>query len=528
MRSVLADAVTTSVTVGNSAPSITAGPAESPASYATTPTNVGDNVTFQATATDSNSENYYLAICKTNSVTPVNGGAPTCGGGNWCISTTTTSGSQASCTYTALVGDAQSNVWYAFVCDGNSSAACSASSQGTGDSGSPFKVNHRPTFATITNDSPKDPGVNITWSTNSSTLDSDNDTTPDTVKLIICKTTGITNDDCDGGASDRWCASSYVASNPSCAYSIPSVTVDGSNNAYAYLVDNHYFGASTNQGSASNFTVNNVSPTVTSVVLNSSGAITLTEGTTTNVTVTGTVTDNNSCTDLSTVTTSAYRSGVTYTSCDDNAEDDDNDCYAVVSCSVSGGSCEGTSDASADYTCTVTLQYHADPTTANTVYSAENWDATILATDDDAATGTADATNVEMNTTTALDVTASIAYGSLNVGQSNDPLDKITTVTATGNVGLDEELSGTAMTGGGSIAASYQHYALASSTAYASGTALSSSPTEAELNCQKTISSASPKTKDTWWGLLIPTGTPTGAYSGSNTVTAVLGETANW
>jgi hypothetical protein len=47
---VVADSVTTQVTVANAAPSFTAGPAEDPASSATTPTNVGNLVTFKATA----------------------------------------------------------------------------------------------------------------------------------------------------------------------------------------------------------------------------------------------------------------------------------------------------------------------------------------------------------------------------------------------------------------------------------------------------------------------------------------------
>ena len=114
---VFADSVTTSVTVGNSAPSFTVDPAENPASYGTTPTNVGSNVTFQATGTDQNSEDYYLAVCTTDAVTAVNSNAPTCDVGTWCVSSAASSGSQASCTYEALVGNAESNAWFAFVCD---------------------------------------------------------------------------------------------------------------------------------------------------------------------------------------------------------------------------------------------------------------------------------------------------------------------------------------------------------------------------------------------------------------------------
>ena len=535
-KRVFADDVTSTVIVGNSAPVISGNAAESPASVGTTPTNVGANVTFQATANDSNSEDFYLAVCTTDAVTAVNGDAPTCDVATWCVSTATSSGSQASCNYTALVGDGESNAWYAFVCDGNAtSAACSTSNQGTGDSGSPFKVNHRPTFNAISNDTPKDPGADITWSTDVSTTDGDTDTSADTVKLIVCKTTGLTDDDCDGGASDRWCNSSFVANDPSCAYSIPNPTADGANASYVYIVDNHYFPATgANQGSDESYTVNNIAPVVSALTINGGSAITLDADTTTNVTLGATVVDNNACGDISTVLGYMYRSGVGYTTnCDDNGDDDDNDCYADVSCSVvgSGNTCDGASDASADYECTVATQFHADPTIAGTEYPSEDWLDTLKATDDDAATHNAEVgTGVEMNTTIGYDVTETeIDYGTLDVLDSNDPLDKTTEVVATGNVGLDEELSGVNLTSGGdNIPVGNEHYALAGSTAYSSGTALTTSAVEAELNCLKTTNSASKQTKNTWWGIYIPGGTATGTYNGTVTIVSILGETAGW
>lgn len=529
---VWADSLNTSVVVGNSAPSITVTPAESSASDGTTPTNEGAAISFTATATDSNNENYYLAICKTNSVTAVNGSAPTCGGGSWCISAATASGNQATCNYTTLAGDAESNAWFAFVCDGNSgAAACSTSSQGSGGSGSPFKVNHDPSFTVISNDSPRDPGQSITWTSTAS--DSDSDTTPDTVKLVVCRTAGVAAGDCDGGAGDRWCQSSLVSSNPTCSYSIPTPTSDTSYSAYAYIFDNHDFGSlAGTQGGGSNYTVNNVAPVVSAVTINGGSDITLTEGTTTNVTLGATVTDNNSCSDISAVESSMYRSGITYTGCDTNPEDNDNNCYAVVSCSVvgAGNTCTGASDASADYTCTVSVQYFADPTDASTIYTAENWRSTLKATDNNSATHNAEvAVGVEMSSLIGYDVTSTISYGTLAVGGTNDPLDKTTTVTATGNVGLDVEVSGTNMTSGGNnIAVGQQRYATASSTAYASGAALTVSATEIELNVQKTTSVGAPATKNIWWGLSIPLGTIAGTYSGTNTLTALKGETAGW
>lgn len=526
------ESVTTSVTVGNSAPVIGTGPADG--SYATLPTNVGSDVTFTVTATDGNNESYYIAVCKTDSVTPHNGAAPTCATDQtWCVSTNpVASASQASCAYTALAGDAQSNAWYVFVCDSNaSSSSCStpgAQNLGDANQGSPFKVNHAAVFDAYSNDGPKNPGSAITFSTNTSTLDNDNDTTPDTVKLLVCKTAGVSAGDCDGGASDRWCISdSWVANNPSCSNALTAPVADDTYNAYVYVIDSHNFvDAGTNQGSNSTFTVNNVAPVVSAVTINGGSAITLTESSTKNVVLGATVTDTNGCSEISTVLGYAYRSGKGYGLCDTSGEADDNFCYPEVSCSTSD--CSGSV---ATYTCTAAIQYHADPTDTATQYPDDTWKDTIKATDDDTASHNLEVTSgVEMESKLTMDVSASIAYGSLSVGGKNDPLDKTTTVTATGNVGLDEELSGADMSDGNdhTIAVGKQVWALASSTAYASGTALTTSPDEAELNCQKTIAYATPKTKDTWWGIEIPTNTFPAVYSGTNTVTAVKGETANW
>lgn len=51
-----ADSATTSVQIQNVVPAITAGPAESTASTAAAPTAIGGTVTFQATATDANTD----------------------------------------------------------------------------------------------------------------------------------------------------------------------------------------------------------------------------------------------------------------------------------------------------------------------------------------------------------------------------------------------------------------------------------------------------------------------------------------
>lgn len=114
----------TGASISNASPVFTVTPSDS-GSYngagegntAGNPTNAGSNVTFTARANDVNSDQYYLAICRTDEIAQGDDSAPTCPGGNWAISAATDSTELASVTYTALSGDAESNSWYAFVCD---------------------------------------------------------------------------------------------------------------------------------------------------------------------------------------------------------------------------------------------------------------------------------------------------------------------------------------------------------------------------------------------------------------------------
>lgn len=528
LKEVWAKTVATSVTVGNSAPSFTAGPAENPASDNTTPTNVGAAVTFQATGTDNNNENYYLAICKTNSVTAVNGGAPTCGGGNWCISSSTASGAQASCNFTVTTSETlESYDWYAFICDGNSSSAsCSTAQQGSGSSGSPFAVNHSPGFSSITGPTAQNPGGTATWTATSS--DTDTAGVADTVKLLVCKTTGISAGDCDGGASDRWCQSTASASNPSCSYSVPTPYADQTYNAYVYIVDSHNLAsAGAAQGSASNMVVNNVAPTIVSQTINGGSDITVQEYPATQaVASTAQISDNNGCSDVTSVTVSLYRSSIGYSACDAGGETNSNSCYAVTTCSTSNCS----TGATADYTCSTTFTHYADPTDTNTPYSADTWKQTVKVTDNNAATASPEiGTGVELNSRAALDFDETgIDYGNLDAGQSNDPLSPTVNIKATGNTGIDPDVSGTDMDDGAShtIPVANQKYNTTAS-AYASAIALSTTPTSFALHVQKTTSGTL-ASKLSYWGLFVPLNTVPGSYSGTNTITAAKSPAVNW
>jgi len=547
-QQVKATDVGTSVTVGNTAPSFTVDPHEDPASYADSPTNAGDTVTFKATADDPNGEQWYLAVCKTDSVSPTDGGAPTCPGGAWCISSATADGSEASCSYTTSDSDSESNEWYAFACDGNTSdAKCSSVSQGSGNSGSPFKVNHRPSFTAFSDDSPKDPGETVSWTATAS--DSDTDGTADTVTLYVCKTssfTGGTSPSCDDG---EWCHSSASSSDPSCSYTLPVPFQDKDYEAYGFVVDNHGFTASTggSQGTDSTLTVNNVAPSVSNIQLldtDESGDLTLTvaEGETSGFKVKFTVTDNNSCqnatgdNEIVSAIINVYRSGIGQANCQASGDYDANNCYPDAytnwnpSCSQDDGTCSGSNDSDADWTCTFSLQYHADPTVENSQYPDQNWLASVQVTDDDSASSslTEGSTGNEMAMFLAYDVVeSSIAYG--NVSPGNVSSQQETTVKAIGNVGLDEKLSGTDMTSdGNSIAVSQQEHSFTSGFSYGSGTDLTTTATEYELNCPKTTITDSPATKKTYWLLQVPSDTPAGTYSGTNTIEGVTGESDYW
>jgi hypothetical protein len=123
-----------------------------------------------------------------------------------------------------------------------------------------------------------------------------------------------------------------------------------------------------------------------------------------------------------------------------------------------------------------------------------------------------------MLTTLGIDVTPIISYGNLSVGSTTDPLSPSTTVTATGNASIDVNISGINMASGGdSIGVSYQHFGT-SSVGYATSTALATSSQLVDLNVRKTIATSSPATSSILWGIQIPNFTPSGNYTGANTV----------
>lgn len=568
---------TTSVTVQNTAPLWTASTTEFVESSTNSPTDAGNVVSWRAVGTDSNGEDYWLLICNTSATpTPTSGGAPTCTSGvQWARSGTTTSGTQAIAATTTADGWVESNAWFGWICDGNAGTprCSSTSTQGTNaTNSSPFEVNHRPLFTIFNDTSPANPGQTVTFTSTSS--DTDISGTADTVKLIVCGSAGFatTTNTCTG----TLLASStvFVAANASSSYTIVIPTQDTNYSAFGYVIDNHGFeSTSTAQGTDTTLTVGNVAPSISSSTISLAQStsstnmiLTVASGQTTGFTLSFTVSDNNSCDavggnsydEIATSSLSIYRSGVGQSNCLATTTLNANNCYTSgtptttwnLACTASSTSCtfglDGT-DVDTVWNCTFPLWHIADPTdgtATSTQFSTNNWVAQVRPVDNNGLSGvyvqSSSGVEVQSFLSFALN-TLSIPYGSLEPGQQTDPIVATTTLSATGNVGLDQDVTGQSMcttyTGStlcpnsatSTIPASEQVVAT-SSRAYAQATAISSTtPLEVEINVPKSTATSSNASANAFWGIRVPgTVTFAGSYTGENTFTARVGESSAW
>jgi hypothetical protein len=345
-------------------------------------------------------------------------------------------------------------------------------------------------------------------------------------------------------------------------------TQDQNYSAYGYVIDNHGFEASGGaHGTDSTLSVNNVAPSITPALISLTQAsgtdmyLTVESGQTTGFTLSFVTSDNNGCltaastTEVSNYQLSLYRSGVASTTCTPTGTHNANNCYVSsvptttwnLGCTASTTSCTGTSDTDQLWNCTFPLWYIADPTdgTATTTqYSSQNWLAQVRGIDDDFATGTLSESTIGVEVKSFLAFalnTLTVPYGALEPGQQNDPLVATTTVSATGNVGLDKQVEGESMctsyTGAtlcptsstSTIPESEQKFATGT-VSYAAATALSSTtPQEVEINVFKSTSTSTQAIASAYWGIRVPgTITFAGDYYGQNTFYAVVGESLFW
>lgn len=563
---------TTTVTVVNTPPAWTVDAQELLGSSTTTPTNAGDTVTWTAIATDANSERYWLLVCSTNATPTANSSAaPTCDSGatQWAVSSaSTTSGTQATAATTTLTSWAEVNVWYAFICDGNAGTPrCnSLAKQGSGTTSSPFEVNHRPSFSVFNDNSPANPGQTVTFTSTSS--DADVSGTADTVKLIVCASAGFntSTDSCTGTTLAS--STVYASADANASYTIVVPTQDQNYSAVGYVIDSHGFEAAGGaHGTDSTLSVNNVAPTVSGAVTSINGGsdiiLTTEAGETTGFTLSFTTSDNNSCDaagggsadEITSYNLSLYRSGVGSTTCTAAGVYNANNCYPSgvatttwnLSCTASTTSCAGSGDTDMVWNCTFPLWYIADPTggtATSTQYPSQNWLAQVRGIDDDAAVGAYAESNTGVNVQGLLAFalnTLSIPYGALEPGQQTDPLIATTTIAATGNVGLDKDVTGQSMcttytgstpcpgSASSTIPESEQVFGT-STVSYAQGTPISSTtPAFVDINVPKSTSTSTQATANAYWGIRVPaTITYAGNYTGENTFTALISHPSQW
>lgn len=523
---------TTTVQVRNAPPEFTGNAAEVPTSTVASPTNINTALSFVATASDNENNDFYLAICKTNSITASStGGAPSCAGGQTvCVSGAVAAGSQASCNYVVTETLPTESVnWYAFVCDNHPSQAdCSTANTGSGDNGSPYVVNHGPDFtavATVNNN--REPGQVVTFTTTSEDLDAER---ADTLTLYVCDSNGGAQYGVGCTSGTQLCTETGSSTDIQCNYDIPVPKHDEAYNWYAYVYDNH--GAtSTANPRTTTYTVINVAPSVGTVFINNqldTGTLGIKGGSGLSIPINATITDNNGCEDLSSGTSTAYYSAVANGYACASSTDS---CYFSSSCAYSG--CQaGTSIATLQ--CTTTLQFNTNPTAdllGVTPFEAGNWLGRLTAIDDDNAFNS-DITpdGIETAGTVAVDVTEElINYQTVKSGQNTGERNATTTINNMGNTALDTDVQGTDMEKGiDTIPVGQQEFNELTNFTWSTGTDLAAGDQKADVNIQKPTDGDIDKDAPIYWGIGIPGAQPSGDYTGQNTFTARQGDDGDW
>ncbi len=543
------DSATTTVTVKNAPPQFVILPAEEfdggQGSTSTSPVNVGAAISFSVTATDVENNDYYLAICSTDSITASStGGAPTCGGTEFCISNGTADGSEATCTYSNVANFAPETIdWYAFVCDNHATQGdCSVSSQGsdegTNATSSPMYLNHAPSLdAATTSVDFVVPGDTFTFTATST----DNDITggADLIQMDICATNSwststFETSGCDNGQAICTGTSTAVGGEAviSCDATTTIPTVDQSYNYWVFVQDWHTL-AGTGNAQQEQYTVINQAPQVGTVYINGDSSVDVVlfmkDQSEVVASTTAQFTDDNGCDDVTTASSSIYWEnavGGQYCSTDDN------NCYLITdaSCVITG--CSGPSDLDAFVTCTTTLAYHTLPTDGDgNTASTTDWRAGMNVYDE-ALSGNATTTagnSIEILTLAALHVTeAQIDYGTIKGGFDSGNYNATTTVINYGNSPLDTNMQGDDMDdlGANWFAASEQRFDVATNT-YASlaNQLASSSPVFLDVDMIRPTSQTD-FDDNVYWGINIPGGTPSGDYYGMNYFNVVLDDDA--
>lgn len=255
--------------------------------------------------------------------------------------------------------------------------------------------------------------------------------------------------------------------------------------------------------------VGNAIPVVSSVELDLPSS--LVENSSVTATCTATITDTNGGATVSYATATMYYSNVAD---GPSCNDDNNDCYTQIACSL------GNPSGNTIYaTCTEAIWFYAIPTDGG----ATTWNCDVIAEDNQTDTATStDATPAEIATLNAVEITSSVAYGTLSVGATSSA-SQTTIATTTGNAALDLLSSSTdfILAGGvATIAGDKQVYSL-SDVAYESmTTCATTSYSSIEAVLAKPTASPSNSTDTIYWKMSIPAGAGVGTYNSTSSIVA--------
>ncbi len=256
-------------------------------------------------------------------------------------------------------------------------------------------------------------------------------------------------------------------------------------------------------------------PTISNLSLNQDADIALTEGATTTIYASSTVTDLNGYTDIVNATSSVFRLGAG-AMCTPN----DNTCYQIASTSCAYSNCSGTS---CTMRCRADIQYIADPTDPGSTYASEGWYARLFLQDSTGLTAFASSSPVDVLTLRALQIsTPSIDFGDLSAGADTGAVNTQTTIVNTGNTPIGITVAGTDLAGAVNIPVGSQKYA---TTTFAYGSCslcqfLTGSATNVNVSLAKPTATTTPVTSNIYWGITVPNGTDASVHTGSNTFTA--------
>jgi hypothetical protein len=474
--------------VGTDPPAFLEGPQETQESSIDFPTNVGDSVEWTVLAETENSDDYYLAICKTDNISPNNGSAPTCLGGAWCIGDMTDSSVEAFCSYTTLESDSNVNQWYGFVCSHSATnSLCSDSSQGNGEGLSPFYVNKPAEILTISSGSAL-PGGTLTWT---ATIQHSN-TIPSMLnaKILVCTTNSLTDGEC---SAHTLCSSTFTnAGEISCTYTVPIPESAGVKNAFLFVIDPHGLEAAADSNKTlQTYTILNSPPSSLNVLINRGDEITLVENGFAQVPVSLSALDNNGASDLKSIFVSLYKDS-TIDNCKKEGQTNYTKCYAHIECMPTQELIPGTS--SVRFECLIPVQFIADDTFRNT----SSWTVGFELNDSQGSYFQESNLETDILEMIGIDIENDVNYLDSKPGIIGESIN----ISSTGNTDLNIEISGTAITSKDENIDTYeQRYSQQENTEFLQGETLLMNPKFVNFSLTKSSSISALSSKKLFFGL---------------------------